>query len=85
MRNEPWEESASGVLRLPSGRLVRGRGLRHALPVGPAPEFALYLQAKLPPPVEWESRWLRWPDWGLAADPIEARQALTELWRRAEI
>jgi len=81
---EPWEESASGVLRLPSGRLVRGRGLRHALPTGPPPQFALYLQGRPPPPVEWESQWLRWPDWRLPADPAEARQALTKLWRRAE-
>ncbi|OUD00278.1 protein phosphatase, partial [Streptomyces swartbergensis] len=26
-----WNESDVGVLRLPSGRLVRGRGLRHPL------------------------------------------------------
>lgn len=78
-----WEESASGVLRLPSGRLVRGRGFRYALPVGSLPEFAIYLQGKSPPPVAWDSRWLRWPDWWLPADPVEARQALTELWQRA--
>ncbi|MYV71929.1 protein phosphatase, partial [Streptomyces sp. SID2131] len=27
-----WQEAAPGVLRLPSGRLVRGRGLRRPLP-----------------------------------------------------
>ncbi len=41
---EVWEESAPGVLRLPSGRLVRGRGLRQPLPAGALPQFALYLQ-----------------------------------------
>ena len=80
---EPWQQSAPGVLRLPSGRLVRGRGLRRALPDGPLPDFALYLQGKPPPPVAWESRWLRWPDWWLPADPAEARRALAEVWQRA--
>ena len=80
---EPWKEPAPGVLRLPSGRLVRGRGLRHALPNGLVPQFALYLQGKPPPPVPWESRWVRWPDWWLPADPAEARQALVNLWQRA--
>jgi Protein-tyrosine phosphatase len=80
---ETWQQSAAGVLRLPSGRLVRGRGLRHAMPAGPRPQFALYLQGKPPPPVAWESRWVRWPDWWLPADPAEARQALLDLWQRA--
>lgn len=80
---EPWDESAPGVLRLPSGRLVRGRGLRNPLLAGPPPQFALHLQGRPPPPVAWESRWLRWRDWWLPADPAEARQALAELWQRA--
>ncbi len=81
---EPWDESAPDVLRLPSGRLVRGRGLRYALPAGPLPQFALYLQGKSPPPGPGEWRWLRWPDWWLPADPVETRQALGDVWRRAE-
>lgn len=80
---EPWEESAFGVLRLPSGRLVRGRGLRHPLPAGALPQFGLYLQRKPPPAVAWESRWLRWPDWWLPADPRAAGDALVDLWQRA--
>ena len=31
-----WEAGAAGVMRLPSGRLVRGRGLRLPPPLGPA-------------------------------------------------
>lgn len=31
---KPWDGSAPGVLRLPSGRLVRGRGLRYGRVVG---------------------------------------------------
>jgi hypothetical protein len=58
-----WEPVQAGVLRLPSGRLVRGRGLRRTLPAGPRPAFALYLLGRQPPPVPLEARWLlRWPD-----------------------
>jgi hypothetical protein len=64
-----WELGTPGVLRLPSGRRVRGRGLRRPLPGGPEPGFALYLLGRQPPPVPWESRWVRWPDFGLPADP----------------
>ncbi|WP_422641058.1 hypothetical protein [Streptomyces formicae] len=41
--NATWQEPAPGVMRLPSGRLVRGRGLRRPLPAGPAPDFAVSL------------------------------------------
>jgi hypothetical protein len=78
-----WEPTATGVLRLPSGRLVRGRGLRRPLPGGPAPAFGLYLLGRRPPPVAWESRWLRWPDFRLPSDRAEAAEALREAWERA--
>lgn len=81
---EPWDGITAGVLRLPSGRLVRGRGLRHGTVEGAAPEFGLYLLGKPPAPVRWQSRWVRWPDWWLPADRGDARNALLELWRRAE-
>lgn len=83
-RVKPWDPTEAGVLRLPSGRLVRGRGLRHRAPEGAAPEFGLYLQGTPPPPVGWRSRWVRWPDWWLPVDPGDARDALVELWQRAE-
>lgn len=73
-----------GVLRLPSGRLVRGRGLKQGAGEGAPPEFGLYLQSKPPPPVDWSSRWLLWPDWWLPVNRDDARNALLELWRRAE-
>lgn len=69
---------------MPSGRLVRGRGLRRPLPDGPVPTFALYLLGEEPPPVEWEARWLRWPDFGLPADRAATRRALEEALARAE-
>ena len=82
--HEPWDEEAEGVLHLPSGRLVRGRGLRHPLPAGPEPDLGLYLLGREPPEYAWESRWLRWPDFRLPADRDEARRLLHEAWRRAE-
>ncbi|HEY3907397.1 MAG TPA: protein-tyrosine phosphatase family protein [Streptosporangiaceae bacterium] len=82
--NDLWEPSAAGVLRLPSGRLVRGRGLRRPLPDGPTPAFALYLLREEPPATPWEARWLRWPDFGLPADPAAARKAFEEALTRAE-
>lgn len=80
---EPWEPSALGVMPLPSGRLVRGRGLRQPLPPGPPPTFGLYLLNRDPPPTPWESRWLRWPDFRLPADRTDAAEALREAWHRA--
>ncbi|MEU9833521.1 protein-tyrosine phosphatase family protein [Streptosporangium sp. NPDC048047] len=78
-----WEPAAPGVLKLPSGRLVRGRGLRRPLPEGREPAFALYLLGKEPPPVSWEARWLRWPDFRLPSDRAAARDAFHEAWERA--
>lgn len=80
---ESWAEGP-GVLRLPSGRLVRGRGLRKPEPAGQQPTFGLYLLDDEPPPVAWASRWLRWPDFRLPADRAEARVALADAWQRAE-
>ncbi|WP_424889100.1 protein-tyrosine phosphatase family protein [Streptomyces sp. XH2] len=79
-----WEPTTAGVLRLPSGRLIRGRGLRRPLPKGPRPTFALYLLGHQPPPVVWESRWLRWPDFWLPSDRAATADALREAWARAE-
>ncbi|MFE9459600.1 protein-tyrosine phosphatase family protein [Streptomyces californicus] len=80
---EHWNVSEPGVLALPSARLVRGRGLRNPLPPGPVPDFAVHLLGRTPPPVAWESRWLRWPDFRLPADRAEAREAFREVWERA--
>ncbi|MFZ3573519.1 protein-tyrosine phosphatase family protein [Streptomyces sp. BH097] len=77
-----WEAGAPGVLRLPSGRLVRGRGLRDPLPGGPLPTYGVYLLGAEPPAVDWESTWLRWPDFRLPADRARARAVLTDAWRR---
>jgi RecB family endonuclease NucS len=78
-----WDPAAAGVLRLPSGRLVRGRALSRPVPAGTSPDFGLYLLGREPPAVAWETCWLRWPDFGLPADPAAAEAALREAWKRA--
>ncbi|MGW8768185.1 protein-tyrosine phosphatase family protein [Streptomyces sp. NPDC055815] len=80
---DSWPVDAPGVLRLPSGRLVRGRALRRPLPEGPEPTFAVYLLGRLPAETPWPSVWLRWPDFRLPTDRAEARTVLGEAWERA--
>jgi len=83
-----WDPSGAGVVRLPSGRLVRGRrlGRRWTGSAGGGselePTFGVYLLGHPPPPVAWESRWLRWPDFRVPRDLIEARRVLFEAWER---
>ncbi|GAA2250558.1 protein-tyrosine phosphatase family protein [Streptomyces amakusaensis] len=84
MTTEPWDPTTPGVLRLPSGRLIRGRALRRPLPPGQAPHFAVYLLGKQPPEVPWESHWLHWPDFRLPAKRSEARAVLAEAWSRSD-
>ncbi|MFF2655400.1 protein phosphatase [Streptomyces sp. NPDC058045] len=85
MAHQTWNPDSAGVLRLPSGRLLRGRGLRHPLPDGSPPHFGVYLLGRTPPPTPWESRPLRWPDFRLPADRAEAREVFTEVWRRCAV
>ncbi|MFI5933114.1 protein-tyrosine phosphatase family protein [Actinoplanes sp. NPDC051494] len=78
-----WGPASPGVLVLPSGRRVRGRGLRHPLPSGPAPQFGVYLLGRPPPGFGWESRWARWPDFLLPVDRRQATELLLEVWKRS--
>ena len=78
-----WDGAEAGVVELPSGRLIRGRALRAAEP-SPPPEFALHLLGSRPARSAWESRWVRWSDFRLPADPADAADAFAEAWRRAE-
>lgn len=79
---DTWDPAGAGVMRLPSGRLVRGRGLRRPLP-GPDPTFGVYLLGAAPPAIAWPSRWVRCPDFWVPRDPADAREALHEAWERA--
>ncbi|AVT35872.1 protein-tyrosine phosphatase family protein [Plantactinospora sp. BB1] len=80
---DSWPSSDPGVLRLPSGRLVRGRGLRHPLPSGPVPTFGVYLLGRPPTEIPWQSRWVRWPDFWLPRDDADFRAALRQAWERS--
>lgn len=71
------------MLELPSGRLVRGSGLRSPR-VGVEPTFGVYLVARRPPSVAWESAWIRWPDFWLPSDRQAAQRTLEDAWRIAE-
>ncbi|GAA2721189.1 MULTISPECIES: protein phosphatase [Streptomyces] len=83
MTTGTWHPTGPGVLRLPSGRLIRGRGLRQPLPPGPHPHYGVYLLGRQPPATAWESCWLRWPDFRLPSDPGRARSVLHDAWSRA--
>ena len=78
-----WSTRDAGVIRLPSGRLVRGRALRRPLSDGILPEFGIYLLGKRPQQMVWDARWVRWPDLWLPADRRDAQDALREGWSRA--
>jgi hypothetical protein len=82
MAPETWAATETGVLRLPSGRLIRGRGLRHPMPSGHPPTFGVYLLGGEPPEFGWPRRWIRWPDFRLPRDPAYARKVLIEAWQR---
>ena len=77
-----WDDDTPGLLRLPSGLRVRGRGLRRPLPDGPLPDFGVYLLGRAPE-TAWPSTWVRWPDFRLPGDPEALRAALVEARRRA--
>ncbi|SBT40010.1 protein-tyrosine phosphatase family protein [Micromonospora auratinigra] len=69
----------SGLVPLPGGATVRGR--RVAAPTPAAADFALLL-APGPAPA-WPHRRIRWPDFWVPRDPVDALDALREAWRRA--
>jgi protein-tyrosine phosphatase len=78
----PWVDG-KGVVELPDGRRIRGRGLRHALPDGQQPQFGLYLLARDPGLFEWEHRWVRWRDFRTPTCARDAIAALDEAHERA--
>lgn len=77
-----WDDGP-GVVELPDGRRIRGRGLRHPLPPGPLPQFGVYLFGRDPGPFEWEHRWIRWRDFRTPASTEDALVVLTEAYERA--
>jgi protein-tyrosine phosphatase len=79
-----WPPGTPGVLELPSGRRIRGRGLGRPLPAGVLPEFAVYLLGHQPDPADWPARWVVWPDFRLPKDKTDAAEAFAEALRRSE-
>jgi protein-tyrosine phosphatase len=77
-----WDRGP-GVVELPGGARIRGRGLRAGEPAGPAPEWVLYLLGGRPAASPWPSRWIRWPDFWLPSDRRDARSAFEEAHRLA--
>jgi hypothetical protein len=73
---EPWSDDTRGLVVLPSGRCLRGRGLRSPAG-GQLPTFAVELTGRPGPEPRWERMWVRWPDFWLPLDPDEALAALT--------
>ncbi|GAB3473971.1 protein-tyrosine phosphatase family protein [Nocardiopsis coralliicola] len=78
-----WDSAARGVLQLPSGLLVRARGLRDPAPDGPEPEYGVYLLGAPPPRVAWQQRWVQWADFWVPSDPRDLAAALAAARRRA--
>jgi protein-tyrosine phosphatase len=75
-----------GAVRLPDSAWVRGRGLRHPTPDGPAPEFGLYLgtrRLQARHSFTWPHEWIDWPDFLLPRDTAAAVTLIRDLHRRA--
>ena len=79
---ESWTPGV-GVIEMPDGTRVRGRGLRRPAPPGERPSFGVYLLAEPPPSMEWETCWIRWMDFRLPRNRSEAAAALVDAHRRA--
>jgi hypothetical protein len=77
-----WAMSA-GVVELPDGTRLRGRGIRAGVPVAPLPHWSLLLLASPPRDMAWPYRWVRWRDFWLPSDGSDARASFAEAHLRA--
>ncbi|GAA2175834.1 hypothetical protein GCM10009846_27260 [Agrococcus versicolor] len=74
-----WRPGSPGVVELPDGRLVRGRGLRRVpLASGDEPDLGAYLLRR-PPTMPWEHEWIAWPDLRLPRDVPLALRTLARI------
>ncbi|MGW3494359.1 protein-tyrosine phosphatase family protein [Streptomyces sp. NPDC001020] len=80
---ELWNADTPKVIQLPSGRMIRGRGLRYDLPEGQTPTFAVHMTGYQPLDQPWESVWVPWRDFWLPADPMDAIRKLRLAYERA--
>ena len=74
---------AVGVVELPDGRRLRGRGLGVDQVPAEAAEFALHLTGLRPPPAPWPSVWVPWPEFGLPWSTVQALDAIRDAYRRS--
>lgn len=80
----PWNEGP-GIVELPDGRRIRGRSLR-SLPVAASdPQLGVYLAAREPGKMEWDQRWVRWPDFLTPKNTLAAIAALQYAFDRFAI
>lgn len=68
-----WNEAEAGLVTLPDGRRVVGRGVRDD---GEAPQFALIAAGWPPASRHFETTWLPWPDFGVPLRQVAAVQAI---------
>ncbi len=80
---EPWDADAPGMVQLPTGALIRGRGLRDDLPRGPTPTLTVHLTGRRPDEPPCESQWVQWRDFWLPSDPDDAIHKLRSAYNRA--
>jgi hypothetical protein len=79
-----WGDDLTGVVTLPNGIRVRGRGLRDGPPgAGEEPECGVYLTGRPHTEPGWDSRWVCWPDFRLPRSTPDALGALAEAFDRA--
>ncbi|QDW61475.1 protein-tyrosine phosphatase family protein [Oerskovia sp. KBS0722] len=80
-----WSSTTAGLVVLPDGRRVRGRGLAAGPPdATEVPDLGLYLTAR-PHTEAWESRWVSWPDFGLPRSTSDAVEALRDVFERSSV
>jgi protein-tyrosine phosphatase len=77
-----WLEGEGRLVTLPSGAVVRGRGIR-AGPPATAPDLGVYLLAR-PLATPWQQRWVPWRDFGLPRDGAALASVLAEVLERAD-
>ncbi|MCG5219903.1 phosphatase domain-containing protein [Streptosporangium soli] len=78
----------TNAFRLPDESWVRGRGLRRPPPVGPVPDFGLYLgssrlRRRHEEHLSWPHAWIEWPDFLLPRDREAAVEHIRALYARA--
>ena len=79
-----WTDGTPGLVTLPDGIRVRGRGLRWGrTPDAELPELSLHLAGRRPAPDGWEVLWIDWPDFRRPRDPDAAVRILRRVHHAA--